>query len=136
MDSAQVAARIRIEKFLGSLRVLATEENRTEHPSDALVPGQLAKCIRVRQRQQFRGVRRKADEVSFLVCKYVGDAAYPGLHTAAGQALPMLGWHRLAHDAPGDRDILVVNGVDSEFVDLFPDLRDQGFARRIVQVVL
>ena len=126
LHAFQVAAGVAVEELFRMFGILAAPEHGAEDPPHALVPGQLAESFRVRHGQEFGRVGRKPDQVAVPVGEDVGDAAEPGLQPLLRGVLPVPGRDRLAHDATGDRDVLVVDVVDTQLVDLFAHRRDGG----------
>src|SRR4029077_12352267 len=68
------------------------------------------------------GLRAIADVIAMTVDEQVRGRAVHELEAALGGPLPVIGRDTFADDASGDRDKLVVDVMDSQLVDLLPDL--------------
>ena len=122
VDAAQVAAAVGREERSRLLAFLAVAEQRAPQPRHALVPGELAEGLRLRDADQLLVVRAVAEILAVPIEEEVDGRAVDELEPPLRDALPVIGGNALAADPAGNRYELQVQVLDSELIDLLPDL--------------
>ena len=125
VNDAQVAAAVRRQVPARVLALLAIAEAGAEDARHALVPRQLHEGLGIGDADQLRGFRPVADVVGMAVGEEVGRRAVHQLETPLCDLLPVIGWHALADNPPGDGDELIVDIGDAELLDLGAHLAHQ-----------
>src|SRR5262249_60605184 len=124
-DDGRVAAAVGGQRPAGIDLLLAVAEAGAEDAGDALVPGKLHEGLGIWDADQLGGLGAIADIVSVAVDEEIGGRAVDQLEAAFRHALPMVGRHALADDAPPNRDELVVDILDPPLLDLLANLLDE-----------
>ena len=112
-DALEVLARVRVEQLAG-LRVVAV----AVHARDARVPGQHGERVEVGDRRELGLLGAEPDVVAEAVGEEVGGRPVDELVALLGDLGEERRHDALAHDAPGDGDLLEEDVLDALGLDL------------------
>src|SRR5665811_310416 len=134
VEAAKIAAAIRGEEPTRILLFLAVAEQRAVHARDPLVPGQLHEGLWIGNADKLGRLGTVAEIFAMAVEEQIDRGAIDELKALLGDALPMIGWNALAHDAARDRHELQIEILDPELVDLAANFLDALLTFRIVYI--
>ncbi len=118
VDALEVAATVRGEERAALHLFLAPPEQCAPHAGGLRIPRQHVEGLGFWQSHELSSLGSVADVVAVTVGEQVRGGAVHELEAGAGDALPVGGGDALAHDAPGDRDELVVHVLHASLGDL------------------
>src|SRR5262249_14021541 len=105
--------------------LFAVSKEGAEDTPHAPVPRQLDKGLRIGYADELGSLRAITDIAAMAIQKQVSGCSIDQLEAALRDLLPVVGRNTLTDDAAGDRDKLVVDVVDAQFIDFGADLSDQ-----------
>ena len=125
VDAPQIAATIRGQEAARVFIFFAVPEACAEHPPDALVPRQLYEGFGIGDADQLPRLGAVTDVLAVAIHIEVRRGAIDELKAALGDRLPVVGGDSLTDNSPCHRNELIIDIVDSKFVDFVANLLDQ-----------